>query len=424
MAARDARRLRVAVAIGVAFFLLYLACGATFYMRAPRVFRHLDQIFDADIPSRVIDLTHAQGGHERTELHPLFVLLLNPIGHSLRGVLRAVEAPGVAGVGSLAAVILCAAAGGATVGVFFLLLRGLALPPIFAVGWSLVLGLSASHLVFSSLPESYAFSALSLVTLFALGTRPTLPRAGLVAASVVSFGMLVTNLGAAVLVRARWLDVRRPWAALRSTAIHVAVVIAIAGGLSLVQLFFYPGTRSFLHVREVGGTDHASFVWPRDYEDALFRAREVAAHLGLFNVATPKLVVRPTGGPRTGVTLHDPRPGALRAIGVVHALLWLALGAAALVSGIRRRLYLEPLAAALAGWIAFHAALHSVFGVALFLYSCQWTFAVVALVAVALDRLARDSAWLRAALGLLLAAQAVNNALFLWELFLVFARSF
>jgi hypothetical protein len=83
------------------------------------------------------------------------------------------------------------------------------------------------------------------------------------------------------------------------------------------------------------------------------------------------------------------------------------------------------MAPALLAWVAFHAAMHFVFGTQLFLYSCQWTFAVVLLAALAWRRrLERASRWRRllaAALVTLALLAAANNTLFLREVLAVFA---
>jgi len=201
------RRSPLVPALGLGFFALYLGWGLAFHFQSPRLFFYLDEVFDADIPSRIIDLTRVQGPHPRSQYHPLFVLLLNPLGFGLRALLR--SGLGVEGSGRVAAIALCSAAGGVAVALFARLLLGLGLPPLRAALWTLVFGLSASQLVFASLPESWAFSGLALVALFTLGVRPRPPRDGLVLAGIAAFGMAVTNLGAAALVRARWLLAER-----------------------------------------------------------------------------------------------------------------------------------------------------------------------------------------------------------------------
>ena len=46
-------------------FALYLGWGLAFHLRSPRLFYYLDQAFDADIPSRIMDLTRPQGPHPK-----------------------------------------------------------------------------------------------------------------------------------------------------------------------------------------------------------------------------------------------------------------------------------------------------------------------------------------------------------------------
>jgi hypothetical protein len=117
----------------------------------------------------------------------------------------------------------------------------------------------------------------------------------------------------------------------------------------------------------------------------------------------------------------------LRGVGWAHAILWLALGALALVSAWRTRLLAEPVSRLLLLWLGFCLALHAVFGPCIFLRSPQWTFAVIALTATAIERFVATRAQLQrislAALTLLVALQAVDNAAFMGELFRVFTRS-
>ena len=75
---------------------------------------------------------------------------------------------------------------------------------------------------------------------------------------------------------------------------------------------------------------------------------------------------------------------------------------------------------ALLGCLAFQLTLHFFYGETLFLYSCHFTFCVIALAALALEsRLVaqrESAAKAAAALVALLALQAANNASFLYEL--------
>ena len=399
--------------LALGFFALYVGWGLAFHLRSPRLFYYLDEAFDADIPSRIMDLTRPQGPHLRAQFHPLFVLLLNPIGVALRAGLRGL---GVEASGRAAAIALSAAAGGGGVAVFSVLLRGLGLASLRVVLWSLVFGLSASQFVFGSLPESWIFSGLSLLVLFALGTRPRPPRDGLVVAGTAAFGMAVTNLAAAVLVRARWLvSEGRVGRLVGGLARYLLLVLLATALLSALQSVVYPGASPFYRADPLAREDRQSFV--RNFELAE-RTGDLLAHLFFFSLTAPRLLVTETGTPRTTVDFPDPSLAALRPEGAVHAVLWTALLFLAGWGLLRMR---EPLPLALLLWLALQAALHLAFGTSLFLYSCQWTFAVVALVAVGTDRLSPPRA-LDASLLALVGLQALANTAFLLEILRVFAE--
>jgi len=76
---------------------------------------------------------------------------------------------------------------------------------------------------------------------------------------------------------------------------------------------------------------------------------------------------------------------------------------------------------ALAGWAAFNALLHFVYGETLFLYSAHWTFAVIALVAVGVEwTAARRRFVVPLGLGLLIGLQVWTNAAFVRDLYRIY----
>jgi hypothetical protein len=373
-------------------------------------FAYLDQLFDADVPSRIIDITRFAGPHHRTQYHPLFVLLLNPAGVLLRTLLRAFE---VEQAGRLAAILLCAAAGALGVVAFFRLLRGNGLEVLTAAAWSAVFGLSASQAFFSVFPESWVFSTLALLLLFGGEGRP-LAR---VASGVLAFGMAVTNVVAVALAPPPGGDAERR-SSLRARAVFVLGVVAVAAGLSVVQTVVYTDAAPFWGVSGLGRDDRLSFVWPRHPRDVVARVSELVPYFLEWNLAAPRTVTQRDES-RTAVDF--PRGAWPRPAGGFHAALWGALVAAAIVRAARTGSWRRPLVAALALWTLALAALHLVFGTSLFLYSGQWTFAVLALAALGIgtpDDKGRHA--LRAALVALAALQVATNG----ALFLEIARAF
>lgn len=372
-----------------------------------------DLVFQADTPRVITELTRAAGRHYRTKVHPTFVLFLNPPGRALRAVL---------GRPRLAAILLTALAGGAAVTLMrqMLLRAGLAAP--LASLWTLMFATSSAHLFFASVPESFAFSAASLIGLFALHARGTPPALVSVLAGVAAFGMVVTNAAAAFLLE---LARRRPgWRRVAGAAATVLGVVVVSAGLAAVQKRMYPDSVPFY--ARGSFSEEPSYVQIPRGAAAAERVRDLAAHLFLFNLAAPEVAVgKPSA--RFPVTTFAPLGfDRLRPAGRVHAVLWAGLlGLAAYRLAHRSRPTRQsgaaaqpgsPLLAPLGGWILFNAALHVIYGEDLFLYSEQWTFAVIAFIALVLGPCPRLSIVLAALIG----AQVLANTALIADLFRIY----
>lgn len=371
---------REALLFALLFALAYAALATTFFTRAPRLFDHLDQAFDADLGLWTIYLTRLSGPFFHNPVHPLIPLLLLPWGASLRELLRWC---GVEMAGRLAAGLLCAVAGGATVGVFRLLLERLGVGSARARGFTLVFALSATQVVFSSLPESYAFSALGLVLVFWTAASPKRSPAARLAAGVFAFGVTATNLVAVVLGH---LDRRRdgqraPGVALRSAGL----VLLAAAALAVLQPALFPGARPFFLTGPLRGGYAMSLVRPSSPRELAERTATVASHLVFVGLAAPHVTVDEVSRPRVSIDFEPSPIPALRPAGAAHAVLWGVLVATALWGLRRGGKEKRGVSIALLGWLAFVGTLHLFFGVSLFLYSGHWVFAVVALTAAGLE---------------------------------------
>ncbi len=389
------------------FTLAYAALASAFFTRAPRLFDHLDQVFDADLGIWTIALTRPQGPHGQNLAHPLIPLLLLPWGTALRELLRRC---GVEMAGVLAAGLLCAVAGGATVGAFRLLLDRLGVGAARARAFTVVFALSATQVAFSSVPESYAFSALSLVLVFWTAAPPRRSLAARLLAGVFSFGVTSTNLVAVALAQLDWRrDGRR---APRVVACVVGPVVLAAAALAVLQQSLFPGARPFFLPGPLGSGYTSSFVCPSSPHELVERTAKVAAHLIFVGMAAPRVTLDETRRPRVSLDFEASPFPALRPAGAVHAVFWGLLVAMALWGLRRDGKEAKGMLIALLGWLAFVGALHLCFGWSLFLYSGHWVFAVVALTAAGLEASAvgGEGRLADAAIVLSVASQAVANA--------------
>ena len=110
-----ARHNRVAFGLAIAFAALYAAFGLL--LAGTPAFLEYDLLFEIDTPRSVEDFAVFRGSHDRTSVHPIFVLLVNPVGSLLSLLVGSPET---------AAVLLNALLGGAAVGLAFLLFLRLA----------------------------------------------------------------------------------------------------------------------------------------------------------------------------------------------------------------------------------------------------------------------------------------------------------
>jgi hypothetical protein len=186
----------------------------------------------------------------------------------------------------------------------------------------------------------------------------------------------------------------------------------LAAGLSLVQKRVAPSAELFF-LPSSFGEEVSYVVWPGAAASALRRAGDLAESFLFSNLAAPALHVE-----RAGERPPKVRFGARRLAGWSHATLWVAL---LLVAGYglwRRGGPGGPLLRALLLWIAFNASLHFFYGEPFFLYSCHWTFAVLAVAAMGVE--AGGPARIRPVVPLLLVVmaglQAWANGSFLVEL--------
>jgi hypothetical protein len=386
---------RLALFLGVG--ASYLAIGMAFL--DTDVFLDATDLFDVDIRRVVHDIARRDAFHYRTKVHPLFVLLFNPLGLALKAWLVRPR---------LVAILLTASAGALGVVLFRELVSRLGVARGRAALWTAVFALSASQVFFGVFPETFAFSAASLLLVFVVfaGERPG--RAATFLASLVSFGVTTVNLGAAFLLALFRKPLHTPPRRAFSRAVAFTLaVLAAAVALSLAQKAYSPMTEVFFLPSSFA--EEASYTFrPRDAGSALARAADLGRSVLFTSLAAPPLAVqRPSGVPP--VVRFD----GWDARAVAHGVVWTGLLLAGAAAWRRREWRSRPLVGALALWLALNVALYSFYGQTFFLYSSQWTFAVLALAASALEEALEErpqSRWHSLASGALL----VTGALQLW----------
>lgn len=359
-----------------------------------------DVLFGADIKRNVDDIANFRAEHWRTRTHPMFVLFFNPPGEVLKH---------LAGSAATAAILLNSASGALCAGASVALFRRLMLPLSTAVLMSCLLGLTAAHVFFGSIPETYIFSAAGLILHYIAFVRRPGALRYFVPLGVFSLGVLVTNFAQGGILFFFSLPRRQaPRYYLTRMALYGGSVLGVSGALNVAQKVVHPETGLFFLPRVV--TYEMKFVDSSRPVDRAKRIGFLAEHLILLNVVAPRPDVSDSHPP--SVTFEPHHPPRLHAPGMAAMALWLTLVARSAWNVARRGLLGDPLCKALLACMGFNLVLHSVYGYPFFLYVCNWTAASVVLVARSIGgpaKAAWPAAGTNALLTALVALLATNN---------------
>lgn len=393
--------------LAIIFFLVYYTLASVFN----RIdFNTNNTFFAADTNSwriRVSDALGAQLGMRA--IHPLALLVMRPFvwlvsfltGVDLfQGALLA-----VALVGSLSVFLLWRLLEHAASGERAFLFAGL---------W----GLSTSALVFNSLIETYIFSCLFLILFFMLLERGS-RLAWLAASGVGLFGITISNIVQSLIgLLLESLSIKR-------VLQFLGLVLAASALLTVINLSFVPNSSTFFDADESGG-EFLHFFEGMDEAGWWTRTKLLGSNIFAYSVVAPQPFVQVYDRNERGDfpkfnMMQGDRLSRFEGTGKVAVWVWLAvLGAAAVAfgRGLRAKgLAWRPnrLVLALVGCLLFNFGFHVVYGFEPFLYSANWTYALILFAGLGLGDWA-ETVWGRAALAGLIGLLTLNNLSFLYFL--------
>lgn len=276
----------------------------------------------------------------------------------------------------------------------------------YAILFASLLGLSASHLIFASTIESYIFSAFSLL-LFIWLLIAKHPNYHLIFTGVAILGITITNL---VQPAIAFLFIRRNFKL--TVAIFVSAIL-IGMGLNLVShnlydvgLFFHP-QELILEKKFIKGT-------------SLERAVLAAENLLIYNIASPQ--------PYLSFRKEMPRFNFLD--GTIREYIWFGWPALILwiitlgisfyffFKNIRVPSSHKNLSISMLFCLIFNFILHIRYGTEPFLYSANWTYALIIFTAISLNQLIKYT-HIKVVLFALVTSIFLNN---LWLIYLITRR--
>jgi hypothetical protein len=378
------------------FFIVYLMLASIFSQPA---FDVDDIFFDSDtLLWRMRFATENYRDYYWRSVHPFVLLVIRPLVSLVAFLLK--------GDRLAAAFVLVALTGAFCVFLVWYFAKHTVRNSLYALLIAALFGASTAQLVFGSLIETYIFLAASALIFIVLLLKDK-PPVALVIAGLVTFGITISNFGQTVIAH---LLVKRNF---KQWVVYGLIVAALVVPLTLLNNFVYPDSQPyFFDISTYGSEGHNSF------QPTVQRGSYLARVMFLHSIVAPDPLILEEEIPFLKVWMfrasikRDPMRIAQYDtwFGTAVAYIWLAF---ILLGGI---LFLKNLRKQDGRFVStfilvllFNFALHMQYGKDVFLYSTNWTYALVLFLSLAWRELA-DKRWFQVVLLVFLALLLANNS--------------
>lgn len=391
--------------LAFAFFVLYLIFASV--INDPH-FDVDDIFFDADGMNYRIRLT-TDNWHDFywRSVHPFMILLFKPPVDLIAFFLKGNKLWG--------AYIFVALGGAACVYLVWMFIKSATGNSVYASLIAALLGLTASHLVFGSLLESYIFLAASLLLFFVLLLKDK-PLPPLVAASLMTIGITYTNFAQNVIA----LFAVRP--NIKQMVRFVASVVVFWVLLTLLNNLLYPDSNPLFFVPSTLQAEQQN-LFPLNS----LRIQALTRAFFFHNVAAPSPIFYDKDIPFIQFRFFKPEIDEISRYDLpiqdVTSWMWLGLlifGGALFLLNLKKNPHLR-LSIALMGCMALNMGLHLRYGKELFLYTPNWTYALILFLGLAWQRF-HDQRWFQVLLLVFLSLLIWNNGILLQTILEVLAE--
>ena len=395
------------VLLALTFFSIYLLIASM--LNNPH-FDVDDIFFDADVLNwRLRFTTDNWQDYYWRSVHPFVLLLIKPPIDLVALLLK--------GNKLFSTYIVVAFGGALCVFLTWKIIERITQSQIYALLIGSLLGLSASHLIFGSLIETYIFLAASLL-LFHLFLVEDRPFSTLILAGLASIGITYINFSQNVIA---FLAIKSN---IKLTFRFVVSVLALLVMISLINNLIYPESQPFFFIPSALLAEKQNF-FPLN----LLRLQALVRAFLFQNVVAPTPILYTGDIPFTQFRFFKPEINKLsqydNTLQIFTAWFWLGL----IVLGMTtftinyKKYKSNRLSLALFGCMLVNIGVHLRYGKELFLYSPNWTFALILLLALAWQGLSK-SRWFQMTLLIFLVLLMINNELLLSTIFSVLESNF
>jgi len=365
--------------LALAFIIVYVKLGSFFNSPHTPI---RDNYLDADNSDWVQRIAGSTGySMDMRAPHPFAFFIFRPIGWVANWFFRDPYH---------SAIFLNAFAGGLSIFLAWVFVKTQSGNRVYAFLIAALLGLSTSHFVFGSIVESYIFSAVALIGFFLFLLVHKESTGALIAISLLSFGITITNfvqtfIGFCV-SRPHWKDIFR----------FAGLTVSIGVILTLIHMVWYPSSKPFFLLSSTHGEEVFVFsIFREPSWNVLGRVILLVRSILLYSVIEPlPFVLLDSTFPSFqffrisyGSYLYSDYDGLGNILVIAWAILLLIAGLSFLWNVIRTRKV--DLSVAFALCLLFNFVLHLNYGDEPFLYSPDWTYALIFFVSLGLGPFAK-----------------------------------
>jgi hypothetical protein len=369
-------------------------------------------IFEADAGPWLAILGLPEGYNVNRAVHPLTLITIRPFVRFIGQFL--------ADKWFLAPMIGVAFTSASAVFMAWIFIRRASQNNTYAFIFSTLLGISASHLIFGSLAETYVFGMASLVFFLLLVQADEKRFSVLIPTGLLVFGITVTNIAQSMI--ALLFKKFGFWRLVYYGVLVLTMGIALTAFVNVL----FPGNQSSFWVPEdiLFEAQFSKPVYEEEQESLTARAQIVTRTMFLYSVLAPTPIPtvrdKDTQGEIVNFKTYHPKdkiPAWYDGFANIPLVMWLVLLFASMILFIKNRLVSEDASMLLGilGGLAFNFLLHMNYGTELFLYTPNFTFLVVFFIALSLKPLA-GKRWFEIGLTFLLLLVFINNAKFIFAI--------
>ncbi len=366
-------------------------------------------LFESDAGPWMSILGSPAGDVINRSVHPLVLITIRPLIRMV-GIFMGDQ-------WHLAPMLVSAAMGGLCVLMAWMFVKRATDAKTYAFIFAILLGSTATHLLFGSLTENYIFGTASLIFFFLLIQADEKRFSVLLPAGLLLFGITITNIAQGVI------GLFFTKFGFRRLLRYCVMILALGILLTVLTSALYPNAQTFFFVPAdlVFEFNFVKTEQESPVNRLLQKFQVVSRTMFLYGAVGP--------GPIEAISNKDPFPtidfktfdvgenrlASYKGLGNIPLALWLILLAGSFLifaKNIRSSKHL-PMMLGLLATLAFNFLMHMFYGTELFLYTPYWIYALVFFIALALSEFS-DKNWFKSTLAIIVLTLMINNSWFIF----------